>query len=335
MKFKIRIKNLFVLATLLMAFTGESIAQTNPILIPYRKGKLWGYCDTLGVLKIKPIYSRVNFFWNDFGRVQFNKKEGAINHQGRIVLPYKYDDVFYGKYNAVTETYIFIVLLNNKFGLISSDGKWLIAKKYDKLEPINFEATKFQGSIGDKKYVCFLNERGIWQSKLIYQFPERQEENKIVVESDTSDFKIDRFWKTNADSFKIYYQEEILVKYFKNSKCGIGNYTKMQFITAAKYNTITALSENYFSYVNDENKCGVVELKNTEKIVVPFIYHEVIKIDDNYVITKKNKLCGIAFIKQQLNPIKNTYSQIGFLTTIPVTVNNSFIIFKVAKYKFL
>lgn len=59
---KLVLLKLFVL-TLIFIASLDAIAQTPlPSLIPYRKGDLWGYADSNKVVKIKPIFTRVEWF---------------------------------------------------------------------------------------------------------------------------------------------------------------------------------------------------------------------------------------------------------------------------------
>ena len=50
----------YVFFTLL--FTTLSFSQNNNPLIPYRDGNLWGFCDTLGNVKVKPLYKEIKDF---------------------------------------------------------------------------------------------------------------------------------------------------------------------------------------------------------------------------------------------------------------------------------
>jgi len=59
-----RIIFLFIFCALSISGFSQKVDYSyNPVLlIPYNDHGKWGYCDTLGTIKIKPVYNEVNFF---------------------------------------------------------------------------------------------------------------------------------------------------------------------------------------------------------------------------------------------------------------------------------
>ena len=159
------------LIALLIFFTYHFVsAQNARFLIPYREGNKWGYCDTLGKVKIAPQFSEVSFFtYNDksilAGAVV--KKDTnliVIDTAGKIVIPVGYksiaphpyrDYVIYTvvDYKKKAGIYInkklisapnfdniqlaqnknFIVSNQNKYGLMNDNGEIIIPVQFDKI----------------------------------------------------------------------------------------------------------------------------------------------------------------------------------------------------------
>lgn len=61
-------------------------AQQLPELIPYRKGKLWGFADSTGKIRIEPQWDGVEFFEGDYAHISAGGKNGLINRKGEVVV---------------------------------------------------------------------------------------------------------------------------------------------------------------------------------------------------------------------------------------------------------
>lgn len=68
------------------------IAQHNEVLIPYRKGKLWGVADTTGKVVIEPLYDKIkpdSYVKNC--RVEKDGKWGVVTNEGELIIDFKFD----------------------------------------------------------------------------------------------------------------------------------------------------------------------------------------------------------------------------------------------------
>ncbi|HYG14598.1 MAG TPA: hypothetical protein VEC12_02525 [Bacteroidia bacterium] len=63
----------YILAGLLCCLVFTAYAQL-PSLIPYRKGDLWGYCDSNKVVKIEPKFKYAGWF-NELGQAEVHNLE--------------------------------------------------------------------------------------------------------------------------------------------------------------------------------------------------------------------------------------------------------------------
>ncbi len=61
-----------------------------PDLIPYRKGNLWGYCDSTKKIVIEPQWEQAELFCNGVATVMQNGKWGIIDSLGHLILQPKY-----------------------------------------------------------------------------------------------------------------------------------------------------------------------------------------------------------------------------------------------------
>lgn len=98
-------RKIIIILALVTIASLESYTQTRSYyeLIPYRKGKLWGYCDTLKKRTIAPVYDQVEWFSlfnkkGDFPEkklaiVKRGKKFGLIGPDGHTIIPLQYDTI--------------------------------------------------------------------------------------------------------------------------------------------------------------------------------------------------------------------------------------------------
>ncbi len=71
-------------------------AQNYPELIPYKKGELWGYCDSNKIVKITPRFKGLSFFKeNNTAVVVINDStRGIINKKGELLSKIPYWDLY-------------------------------------------------------------------------------------------------------------------------------------------------------------------------------------------------------------------------------------------------
>lgn len=65
------------------------VAQTTPLLVPFRKGGLWGYSDTTGKMIIQPQFTEAGFFKQEdnlyFAEGKINGKKVIISSDGKFM----------------------------------------------------------------------------------------------------------------------------------------------------------------------------------------------------------------------------------------------------------
>ena len=111
-----------VWALCLTIFLPELSAQ---LLIPYRVGSKWGYCDSTKAVKVKPAYDETFFFEDEQAFVRVKNKFGLIQPNGTEVIPPKYNTLGYFHHGlaAVSE--------EGKYGFLDMSGAVKIPLKYE------------------------------------------------------------------------------------------------------------------------------------------------------------------------------------------------------------
>lgn len=101
----------------------------------------YGYIDTLGNIKIEPIYSYANQFSEGYAVVSTESKAGFIDTAGHMVIPEQFEGATYFKDGRA------IVRNNGKYGVIDAEGNWIVDCIYDWITP----ALNNEGRIGFKQ----------------------------------------------------------------------------------------------------------------------------------------------------------------------------------------
>jgi hypothetical protein len=110
---------------LLFCLFSISLSSFTQILVPYKKGDLWGYTNLTGAILITPKYDKVDFFDNFGGKVWKDSLMGYINSNGNELVKPGYDDVI-----PITDS-IYKVARHGKWTIIDVFGNKLIDQKYD------------------------------------------------------------------------------------------------------------------------------------------------------------------------------------------------------------
>ncbi|MCS7074537.1 MAG: WG repeat-containing protein, partial [Bacteroidia bacterium] len=105
-----------------------------PNLIPYRKDKVWGFCDTAQKMKIQPQFQDACWFEGNIARVR-KGGWGLIHQNGTLILNTEWDeiqpfcrfDTFHQSWNCRTITFL---RKDKLWGLVSSTGKLVLEPKY-------------------------------------------------------------------------------------------------------------------------------------------------------------------------------------------------------------
>ena len=86
------------------------------VLVPYRKGRKWGFCDRDRTMVIPAVYDGVRPFREGLARVNLNGKWGFIDIKGNLAIPTVYDKAGFFRDGLAAVT------LNRKHGFIDTKG---------------------------------------------------------------------------------------------------------------------------------------------------------------------------------------------------------------------
>ncbi|MPT34729.1 MAG: hypothetical protein E2604_06495, partial [Flavobacterium sp.] len=133
--------------------------KKNELLLPYRDGNLWGLCDTLGKVKVKPFTTGMVDFvttppnFNGKYVIQKNGKISIIDqHKKKLLAEMNLDSVRMSLFS-----YDIFAYKNNKMGVIR-DFNVFIPVEYDEVSSVSNES--YQVRKGTKKGL--INSKGKW-----------------------------------------------------------------------------------------------------------------------------------------------------------------------------
>ena len=269
----------FQLFTLL--FSTLLFSQTNvKPLLPYRDGKVWGFCDTLGKVVVKPYFDAViNAQYDSYnvGKASFliqkNTKRFVVNEKNQITIPinHTYDSIRLKDFDI---DYI-EVFRNGKMGLYSN---------LKEIIPCNYTTIDITGN---KSYRVFLGDKcGVINSKNKVVVPIKYEEiypswsertkTKFVWEATTGKVTT-KFYDANMNATDDVAFGALTGKTLGNSSEDETSITSDLF---KKYDKVVRDEYRNIAYVTKNNKTGVFSLLE-KKLVIDTSYDEVNFADSN------------------------------------------------------
>jgi WG containing repeat len=341
-----------------------SVGQMGQLLIPYRNGNLWGFCDTVGNIKIPLQYDSACFFKTSkkqqSAMVYKNKYAGIIDNNGNILVPFRYDYIttdimeteiqcFITENNFKRGLYIngkevlptvynkiwpergdcFVVTGNKKRGLFNTNGKQVIPVAYNSISFLKME----------NKYVYYkaVNDSGtvIYTDTLLHQ-PLQEEDDKVFT-------KVTPINQLELDSLKKKYQfdkmdylsdgvmtvEKAGLKGFwigRIKKLVLPAYTDIKFAIRVWPCCGNKYASEYLVAVKKGEKYAIVNENGT--IVYPFEYDGMINRYDNIIILKMGDKMGATILNKPCKDIPVKYDALERVFYEPDS-GNAFVVFVV------
>lgn len=150
-----------------------------------RDGLVWfhamqgkGYMDVQQNIKIEPIYQRIHDFEDGKARVKLDGKWGIIDTNGKYVLKPKYDNI--SSFDANGLAVIQYGSDRIKYGLINTEGVLLTSKGYKKIEPFKEgrAVVLYKGDYG------FIDTKGRLVVPTVYSKASSFSEGRAAVQKD-------------------------------------------------------------------------------------------------------------------------------------------------------
>ncbi|KAF2340486.1 WG repeat-containing protein [Flavobacterium tistrianum] len=285
-----------------------------------------GLIDSLGNVVLKPNYEYIenrkelrNIFEAGI-IVNKNFKRGYIDLQGKIKIPFEYEDVYYLGNNLVR------VSKNNKVGVVDTENKVILPIKYTDIMSSNgilFVQNNSSLDLFDAKGKQITN----FQAFDIEYF---QHKRSIVTLQNKNTFIIDTLGNTVLNTIKNHQFERILSQ---NSFLIFNNITKKkgiinsngQYEIECKYDEI--IPSNSIYIVKSNGKEGIIDQKDT--ILKPFIYDNIYGVFSrdsisfkNQYFAYKNNLQGVINPYQEKEIIPISYKYIDPFSNYYITTNS-------------
>lgn len=312
---------LFKFIFLFIVFQIEAQNQSNKVLIPYRDKNLWGMSDTLGNIKVKPIYKEIkNFiidYENDFASryvVKSNKTYYVIDQNKKVLLPElnTYDSIYLNK-NYPNHFWVF---KKGKVGLYHKN-KEIIGCFYDKITVLANESYEVQNG----KLSGLINSLGkliipIEYVRIRPSWDEEDEKNPKFVWTAKGMLTEKKFYDTRIVVIK---SDDVLNKVYADIAVAEANWNNhdkdIKKKLEAKYDAVSEFDKySKYVYVTLNNKKGVVNLSNEEEMVSPK-YDEIknLSLDkDKYVfVVKSNQKYGLVKEGNQML-LENEFDKIEY-----------------------
>ena len=307
---KLNLKKVFAviiaLAVIVMFFIGLSkmfdkkgVTQEKTIALKYfpvYTNEKWGVIDSKGDIVITPEYDEyiivpdstkpifictydVNYDDNTYKTKVLNEKNEEIFSEYSLVEAFEnYDE----NNNLWYESEIFKISKDGKYGVIDSKGKEIVSCDYESIEAL----------------------KGVSNSLLT------KKDGKYGIIDNTGTVIIENKYKS-IEALSTRYEDGYIVK-DENGKFGVINYTKSVAVEN-KYDDIKKLTEKGKYYiVKEENKWKVVDVDEKEYLTGK--YDDIISINGENAIVKKDGKYGVVSIVDNKNVLNINYDSVNYAT---------------------
>lgn len=300
-----------VVVFLLLSYT--SVAQ-NDTLIPFKKGKLWGYATPQGKIAITPVYDTVFFFESGMARVRKANLEGMISTTGKPIIPLIYSSCVPTDFGVIVNDLVvakrhFLVVKSGKMGIIDQKGVTRVPLAYTAIE---WESGLFAYAKKGNLYGVIKREEENYRLIIPVQYTGinhllmeevfectnakgvelRSEEGKLLSLLPAVADNVNMELNGGSDSFFSYEYRTVI----ENGKVGLFRIERnrdVQILPAVYDSIMNTDRLDYYSFivVKKEGKWGAVNAKG--EILLPFEYEAV-----SYDFATTSGFMDNAFMKQ-------------------------------------
>ena len=252
--------------------------------------ELYGLLDVNADVFVEPLYSDISINTNGVYTICLSGKYGVLSSDGQYLIEPLYDSVY--EETGIGSTAFYKVSSAGKFGLINTDGTSFIPVEYDGIAVFDGIAETSYYQVEYNSKVGFLNADGT---------------SFIPVE-------YDEITLVKGVGETSYYQVE------NNTKIGFLNADGTVFIPV-EYDDITLGTHEYFVKLN--GKVGVATLEGT--VLVSPAYASVTRMDDGRYLASEKSLYGVIDTTGKII-VPLTYSKITLENTgtYTVTLNSKY-----------
>lgn len=268
-------------------FTGKAVLV--------QQGGKWGFLDTVGNIKIQPIFDFTYGFFNDKAIVLKDKKWGVINSAGEAVLPISYNHISYFQSG---NRHFRISAENPKYGFISLDETIAISPRYEEITNFKEDAAIIKS--GDR--FAFINADGDTISKTTFKAARDFNNNFAAAKPRGRWGFMNRSGEMIGEAQYIrcgdlhkglaWVRED---KYFGYID------TSGKIVIGEKYTSAKDFDENGLAIVR--NKKGKYSVINTSgETIIPFNHTKILPFSDGFTIAKSG---GFVILNSKGEIVKN------------------------------
>ena len=300
----------------------------------YAEGK-WGILNTNGDIVIEPMYQEMLIVINkakdvflcvyDVNEETGEYKTKVINKNNEEIFT-EYDKVealenYDSNQNVWYEEDVLRVQKDGKYGIISIDGKEILATEYDDIQTLK----GVQNSIVIKKDEQYglINKSGTKIIDVSYKSIENIDEDYkhgYIVTSNEGKQGIITY--TGTKSLECNYEK--IIKSYNENYYGILEGGKQKLINASGetvlengFDTIEQINSNGIVFKKD-GKYGFMDLEGNIKI--PAEHDELKEISLGYLRTKKDNKYGVIALEDGQEKLANTYSDLYYVEKAAIYV---------------
>ena len=274
--------------------------KTKTELIPYRKGELWGYCNSEKKIVVPCKYHKVVPLNNNIAWVCYKNKWGTIDSEGNTITPCDY--IFNQNFEHILRTVqdnIFVAEFNNKYVLFDYSGNILKTFDYDNISGFKYGLA----SIYKNGKSGFINKNGEVVIPCIYDNyqPEFNEGLSIL-------YREGFYYIVNIKGEKVSQLKCDCLFKFSNGLARFENIKKKLWFTENRYGYIDSNGQEIVQPIYEEaddfkhgfavtklkGKWGVTDI--TGKVVFPFKYDEVKVLKNNLFLLYDNRRKSCFFV---------------------------------------
>jgi hypothetical protein len=223
-------------------------------LIPYRKGDLWGYADSNGIIVIQPKYDYADMDKCGTLCVKINGLFGLIDRSGKIIIPISYPSVSY----RCPPQYSSLIFAenNNRVSIFNEEGE--LIRKVDRID-YNQKSKNVLVTVGNRQGL--ISPSGRWLARPSYLREVRVTEGRGYVKlgvfgtryyNENGQFKFSTNYRGSFDFYGKYanvYKKRSRYKIFLNTP-----FRKYHNVDGKRVRFIQKISREFVNIIDTNGK---------------------------------------------------------------------------------
>ena len=269
---------------IILTLLGGAQMHAQSTLVPFLKGKKYGFKDATGKVVIKNKYEQANPFFEGFASVKYNKKWGFVDSRGKEITEFKYDHNDSVSYHFAEGRAA--VCAEKKWGYIDSSGSEVIDLKYSTAEDFSGgKARVHQGKSMSK--IIDRNGKTLHQKTYDHMFNYQCNRARVTIGN-----KCGFIDHSGTEIIPLIYSlgtdfEEGVAIVYKDGKAGIID-TNGNIVVPFTYSYLRGFDQGTAVAATDSNSYGYID--RTGRVILPFKYELALPMHDGIAMVAKDNL---------------------------------------------